>query len=97
MKKLTVLFLILFVMIFLVGCMAHEYSIGSGPQKGMKVEKRQWYVLWGLVPISNVDIKDMIGAEQNYKVRTAEEPLDVIINIVTGSVTVYSRTVTVTK
>jgi len=39
----------------------------------------------------------MAGGAANYEIKTEQSPLDIIINFFTGIVTVYSRTVTVTK
>ena len=79
------------------GCMAHTHVVGDGGSAGEVEEQRQWYVLWGLVPINEVDTSTMAGPEENYTVETEITPLDFVINIFTGWVTVYSRTVTVTK
>ncbi|MDX1547910.1 MAG: hypothetical protein R3247_13025 [Rhodothermales bacterium] len=79
------------------GCTGHMHVIGNGASSGEVVEARQWYVLWGLVPINDVDTSDMAGGATNYTIETEQSALDVIINIFTGAITVYSRTVTVTK
>ncbi len=57
----------------------------------------KWYVLWGLVPINNVDTNAMAEGATDYEITTALTPLDVVISVVLGQVTVYSRTVTVQK
>jgi len=97
MKALKVFVLTLLLVSMLAGCAAHVYTMGSGPQQGMVDQQRQWYVLWGLVTLNNVDVGEMIGDETNYEVRTASEPLDIVIGMFTGCVTVSSRTVTVKK
>ncbi|MDK9699457.1 MAG: Bor family protein [bacterium] len=97
MKHLVYILVAVLVASFLIGCAAHEYTMGKGPEKGLTKSKQQWYILWGLVPLNNVNVTDMIGDAQNYEVRTAQEPLDVIINIATSYVSVTSRTVTVKK
>ena len=95
-RKLVVL-VILAGALTLVGCSAHVHKIGAGPAGNELVEARQWYVLWGLVPINEVDTHAMAAGADNYEIQTAAQPLDIIINIFTGLVTVNSRTVTVTK
>ena len=87
----------LFVMVAASGCMAHTHVVGSGGSGDEFVEKRQWYVLWGLVPINEVDTVEMADGASNYTIDTERSALDIIINIFTGLVTVHSRTVTVTK
>jgi hypothetical protein len=61
------------------------------------MQQRQWYILWGLVPLNNVDTYHMAGGTKDYEIKTEASALDVIISIFTGIVTVNSRTVTVTK
>lgn len=51
----------------------------------------------GLVPINDVDTKDMAGDAINYKIKTEVTPLDFLISIPASTVTVTSRTVTVIK
>ena len=97
MKALKVLVLTLLLVSVLAGCTAHVYTMGDGPQKGMVDQQRQWYILCGLVPLNNVDVGEMIGDDVNYEVRTASEPLDIVIGWCTSCVTVTCRTVTVKK
>lgn len=97
MKKLASLVVLAAVLLVLVGCAAHTHVVGNGAQSGVMEQQRQWYVLWGLVPINTVDTETMAGGATDYTVKTEASALDVIINIFTGSVTVYSRTVTLTK
>ncbi len=86
--------LLLFAMFVASGCSTHLHVVGDGSET---VEQRQWYVLWGLVPINDVDSAEMADGAADYTIETEKSALDVIINIFTGVVSVYSRTVTVTK
>lgn len=79
------------------GCYSLHHTVGTGAQGSQEVSKRQWYVLWGLVPLGEIDSQDLAGTAQNYSVHTQQTFIDVIINIFTGFVTIFSRTVTVTK
>jgi hypothetical protein len=83
--------------LFVIGCAAHVHQVGKGAQGNETMEARQWYVLWGLVPINEVDTNIMAGQTTDYEITTTITPLDFIINVFTGIVTVYSRTVTVQK
>ena len=97
MKNKTMLVLLVAVMMLFVACATHVHVVGNGPQ-GMDVEEaRQWYVLWGLVPINEVDTQDMAEGATDYQIKTEAAPLDVVINIFTSYVSITSRTVTVTK
>jgi hypothetical protein len=60
-------------------------------------QERQWYVLWGFVPINSVDTKVMAKGAKDYEIKTETNALDVVINIFTSAVTVYSRTVEVKR
>jgi len=95
MKKMIVLLLV-FTM-FLTSCASNRHTIGMGPQGNVKVGRRQWYALWGLVPIGEVDTKEMAAGSENYEIYTTQSGVDWIINIFTGLVSITSRTVTVTK
>lgn len=81
----------------MAGCTAHTHIVGTGGTTGEVVEERQWYILWGLVPINDVDSNAMAAGAENYTIETEQSALDVIINIFTGVITVNSRTVTVTR
>ena len=79
------------------GCMAHTHRVGEGGQTGYTQSGRQWYFLYGLVPLNNVDTNVIAGRSTDYKIDTSYSVLDFIINLFTGWRTIYSRTVTVTK
>jgi hypothetical protein len=96
-KRIIALTTLLALVVVLVGCSAHIHKIGAGAQGNEVIEERQWYVLWGLVPINNVDTNAMANGATDYEIKTEQSALDVIINIFTSAITVYSRTVTVTK
>ena len=83
--------------LFVIGCAAHVHQVGNGAQGNETMAARQWYVLWGLVPINNVDTNMMAGQTADYEITTSITPVDFIINVFTSAVTVYSRTVIVQK
>jgi tetratricopeptide repeat protein/Bor protein len=100
MKK-AVLFLLCLTVLFapLSGCYTMNNTIGSGAPDGAPVaEDRQWFLLWGLLPLNNVDGGQMAqakGLRTNYTIQTQQSFIDVILNIFTGFVSVYSRDVKV--
>lgn len=96
MRKVTAVVVMASFLLILVGCAAHVHTIGNGAQGNNVVQERQWYVLWGIIPINDVDTSQMTSAT-DYTIKTEQSVLDVIINIFTSAVTVYSRTVTVTE
>lgn len=96
MKKIGVVFTLVVIM-FMVGCATHTHVVGNGAQGMEQTQQRQWYVLFGLVPINNVETEIMAAGVTDYTIKTQQSALDVIINIFTGWVSVYSRTVTVSQ
>ena len=96
-KKSIALILIIVFMMSFVGCAVHIHKVGVGAKKGIKSEKRQWYALWGLAPLNEIDSRDMANDAKDYEIKTQSTPVDIILNIFTGWITVYSRTVTVTQ
>lgn len=98
MKKTARFVTIMLVAAFmLASCSKHIHKVGSGSQGKGQVEERQWFALWGLVPLNDVDTNQMAGSETNYVIETKQSGLDIVMNIFTGSVSIYSRTVTVKK
>ena len=95
--KMAIVVVMLASLIFVTGCMTHIHVIGGGAKSSMVEQERQWYVLWGLVPINKVDTHAMAKGAKDYEIKTEMSPLDVVINIFTSAVTVYSRTVEVKR
>jgi len=95
-KKVTSLTVII-LLLFAVGCTTHIHNVGNGPQKQQITEARQWYILWGLVPINDVNTNTMSGGATNYQIKTEVNAIDILIGMVASVVTVSSRTVTLTK
>lgn len=62
---------------------------------GSKVTIKNWYVLWGLVPITDNSTADVIGKNQleNVRVKTYFSEIDWLINVVLGWTSVYTNTV----
>ena len=81
----------------LSSCYTLEHTVGNGAQ-GSSVEKtRQWYALWGLVPINQTDTKAMAGGAQDYTITTKHTFVDFVISAFTGIVTIQPKTVEVKK
>jgi len=96
-KKLISLTLILVFTIIIIGCATHRHIIGNGAQSGVEVNSRQWYILYGLIPLNNVDTKAMAGGASDYEIITKQGVVDILIGMVAQIVTINSRTVTVKK
>lgn len=96
-KKITSILLLLCMCVTLSGCFTINHKVGNGAQGSTKVEQRQWYVLWGLVPLNEVDSQAMAAGANDYTVTTQHTFLDMVIGIFTGLITVQPKTVAVTK
>ncbi|MCK4956350.1 MAG: hypothetical protein KAS49_01855 [Candidatus Cloacimonetes bacterium] len=96
MKKISTILMIL-VLVALVGCSANTHVIGKGAQTGEVINGRQWYVLYGALPLNEVDTAEMAGDATDYEITTEYSVIDVITTLFLNSVTVSSRTVTVKK
>jgi len=81
----------------MVGCMTHEHIVGTGAATGYTESAKQWYLLWGLVPLNNVDTKAMSGDSENYKIITQTTLIDAILSGIGGVATLQVRTVQVIK
>ena len=107
MKKI-VISMMLVSSLLIVGCSTHIHTVGYGPQSGVTKTARQYYLLWGLVPINTVDTQASLSkGEIDYEIRTKIAATDFIITYgssvalvmmgvpLVGFIT--SRTVIVTK
>lgn len=99
-QKLLICIMVLSMM--LVGCSTNIHTVGAGPQTGMSNTARQYYLLYGLIPVNTVDTNEMAKSMQteNYEIKTQVGPVDVGINLASAILVgglVSSRTVTVTK
>jgi hypothetical protein len=69
------------------------------PEKGGVVKevrsKMVFYILWGLVPLSDNSTKDLINSKEKVRVKTMLGPIDFLISALLGFVTVGSRTIEV--
>lgn len=96
-KKSLVIVMTVLMMISAVGCFSQSFVVGNGAQGSQTEDSRQWYILWGLVPLNTVDSKAMAGDAKDYTITTEFTFLDWVISIFSSIVTVYPKTVTVTK
>lgn len=98
MKANKFLALLFAVSILFSSCATHVHTIGSGAQSSAEAtQKKQWYALFGLVPITSVDTKEMAGDATNYTIKTEQTFVDGLISAIAGIVTINVRTVEVKK
>ena len=80
------------------GCFVQRHDVGAGATAGEEREFNQWFVLWGLVPITQVeDDAEQFAGATDYTVVSEFTPIDCLINIFTSFVTVYRKTITIEK
>lgn len=96
-NKINALIVCALISLTMVACHTHTHVVGRGAQTGMTESAKQWYILWGLVPLSNVDTKAMAGGANDYTITTTTSFVDVIIGAFTSIVTVDCRTVEVKR
>lgn len=79
------------------GCYTQKFDVGGGADSGESQEFSQWFALWGLVPITDIEgeVQGYTGGDENYTVTTQFTPLDVVINFFANVVTIGRKTVTV--
>ena len=53
----------LIISMLFISCATHVHTVGYGPQAGTKVTSRQYYLLYGLVPLNSVDTNEMAGID----------------------------------
>ncbi len=82
-----------------IGCYTQRFDVGAGADEAAQREFRQWFILWGLVPLTEIEseVEAYAAGDQNYTVVTQFTVLDVIIGIFTNVVTIGPKTVLVQK
>jgi len=96
-RRIAAATLIITFFLITAGCYKNVHQVGLGAQTGVKIEKRQWFALWGLVPLNEVDSQQLSAGATNYTLRTENTTTDVIIGIVCGAGLFSPRTVSVTQ
>jgi hypothetical protein len=102
MKKIVAIILIF----SFIGCYAVRYVAPTGVQvktmdelspAKVKVQKRVWYALYGLIPITDNSTADLIQKYNLKNVRATSKftILDYIISAFTGGVTIVTLTIEV--
>ncbi len=97
MKKLKALIVAVVFAVAMTSCYSLEHTVGMGAQGNQTVKEKQWYALWGLVPLNEVDSKAMAQGAENYTIHSEYAFEDYIITIFTSIITVGVQTVEVTR
>ncbi|MBU1010478.1 MAG: Bor family protein [Bacteroidetes bacterium] len=97
MKKIRCFTMAALMAFLLSSCYTSIHTVGNGSKTGVKVQDKEWYALFGLVPINKVDSKLMAGGATDYTIKTQHKFVDVVISAFTGIVTISCQTVEVQK
>jgi PBP1b-binding outer membrane lipoprotein LpoB len=91
-------YLAIILLVFLLSsCMTLTHVVGNGASSGASIEKKQWYVLFGLIPINEVDSKAMAGGDSNYTIKSQVKFVDYVISAFTSVASINVQTVSVQK
>lgn len=94
MNRIVILLLLLS---FTAGCATHRHIVGHGAKEGTSATDMQWYVLYGALPMNQVDTQKMADGAADYEIKTGYSPVSLIINCFASIVTLHCRDVTVKK
>ena len=90
--------LILLAMVLMFGCATHTHKVGHGAVfNRITVVERQWYLLYGLVPINEIDTQAMAEGKRNYEITTQITFIDFIYRALLSPMTITCRTVKVRR
>ena len=78
-------------------CFTYQHKVGKGPQTGVVAQEKQWFALWGIVPLNKVDSQQLAAGAEDYMITTHHTFLDVVLSSAAFFVTVNCQTVEVTK
>lgn len=98
-KQLVSLILLVAVTMCLAGCftikIGGKTELATSTEEGTKIaQKRCWYAIWGLVPISDNSTDSLIPpTAKKVRVETKYKVSDFLINILTGLVTIETFSV----
>jgi len=98
-KKIMSVVLLVALIMSVVGCytikIGGKADLAPSTEEGTKIaQKRCWYALYGLVPISDNSTDSLIpGTVKKVRVETKYKVSDFLINIFTGLVTIETFSV----
>jgi hypothetical protein len=76
-------------------CQVHTHRVGSGPVGESQQSARQYYILFGLLQLNEVNVQRMTSDLTSYDIESEFSWVDFFLMPVFLPLTVTSRTVTV--
>lgn len=83
--------------LLLPGCVYHVHRVGLGPTGLGSESTRQFYLLFGLVSLNEVDVQRLATDLTSYSIETEFSFVDFLLTPLLLPLTITSRTVTVEK
>lgn len=77
------------------GCVSHQHVVGLGPTGTGSVSARQYYMLFGLLQVNEVDTQRFAPELTSYSIDTRFSLTDLLLTTLLLPLTVTTRTVTV--
>lgn len=82
----------------LPGCFTFRHTVGNGPgPKPIVTKETQWFALYGLVPLDQVDSQTLAGVTRDYRITTKFTFFDALLSSVTSFATFYRQTIIIEK
>jgi hypothetical protein len=77
------------------GCVSHSHPVGLGATGTGEASARQFYLLFGLVPLNTIESQRLANDLTSYTIDTRFSFVDLLLSPFLLAVTMTSRTVTV--
>lgn len=77
------------------GCVWHRHEVGLGATGTAQVSERQFYILFGMIEVNEVDCRRLAPDLTSYTIETEFSFVDLLLAPLLLPVTMTSRTVTV--
>ncbi len=78
-------------------CMTFHHKVHNGPLGTVQVTKEQYFFLFGLVPLREVDTAAMASPQKSYSIETGFTFTDLLVSALLSPLTIVRQTVTVKK
>lgn len=95
--NIIIVMLVFASVLLLTGCFTHTHTIGSGQHTGQEETYHQWYVLWGILQLNSEKDAGKLAEVKKYRITTKFGAVDCVINLFTGVVSIYRRTIVIEK
>ena len=96
MKTIKKLLIVATLVLFLSSCMSHRHVVGNGGTGNNFRGATQVYLLYGLIPLGEVDTQELADGASNYTIHTSYGFFDWLGTAILGGIVAF-RTVGVTK